>query len=129
MTKVKIRVIIGQDGNPDFLLATRLIRALLGCLTNLESFELGLQLEEPADDRRKWRIDDSMFIKSSSLRELVLRVWTSDYDLSNKLNLTEEDALDIANELLRRLLKQEGFSDTIECFRRDNDSAATTESL
>ena len=68
-----------------------------------------------------------MFSKSLSLRELGLGVWTSPF-LVNAF-LTEEDELDFANELLRRILKQEDFSDTIEYFWRDNDTAASTESL
>ena len=46
MTKVKLRGIVGQHPNLDFLSTTRLIRASLGCLTSLASFELGLQLQE-----------------------------------------------------------------------------------
>ena len=127
MTKVELRGIVGQDPCLDFLSTTRLIRASLGCLTSLASFELGLQLQEATGERRKWRIDDSLFSKSPSLRELVVSVSTPQFGI--KAFLTEEDERDIANELLHRILKHEDFSDTIECFWRDNDTAASTESL
>ena len=128
MTKVKLHGVVGQHPNLDFLSTTRLIRASLGCLTSLASFELGLQLEEAPGERRKWRIDDCMFSKSPSLRELILSVWTP----LNAVEavLTEEDELYIANELLHRIWKKEGFNDTIEGFWPDNDTdaAVSTES-
>ena len=127
MTKVQLHGVVGQNPCLDFLSTTRLIRASLGCLTSLASFELGLQLQEPTGERRKWMIDDSMFSRSPSLRKLVVSVSTLQFAI--KALLTEEDERDIANELLHRILKQEDFSDTIECFWRDNDTAASTESL
>ena len=68
-----------------------------------------------------------MFSKSPSLRELIFSVWTPPDAL--EASLTEEDELDIARELLHRVSKKEGFSDTIEGFWRENDTAASTESL
>ena len=127
MTKVELRGIVGQNPYLDFLSTTRLIRASLGCLTNLASFALGLQLQDATGERRKWMIDDSMFSKSASLRELVLGVWSRQFAIDALL--TEEDELEIAKELLHRILKRDDFSDTIECFRRDKDTAASTESL
>ena len=126
MTKVELCGIVRTHSDPDFLSTTRLIRASLGCLTNLKSFELVLQLQESAHERREWRIDDSMFSKSPSLKKLVCRVWTSKHD--DSVSLTEVDGQDFANELLHRLLKQEDFSDNIECFCYDSDTAAATES-
>ena len=127
MTKVELRGVVGQNPNLDFLSTTRLIRASLGCLTALASFELDLQLLDTTDERRKWRIDDSMFSKSPSLRELVLGVWTPWRSIETLL--TEKGERDIANEILRRILKQEDFSDTIEYVWPDDDTAASTESL
>ena len=126
MTKVELRGVVGQELCLDFLSTTRLIRAGLGCLTSLESFKLGLELHDAVGERRKWRIDDSMFSMSSSLRELVLGVWSNQDHV--EIMLAEEDEPDIAKELLHRILKRGDFSDTIECFRRDNDTAASTES-
>ena len=127
MTKVELRGIVGQNPCLDFLSTTRLIRASLGCLTSLVSFELGLQLQGATGELRKWRIDDSMFSKSASLRELILCVWSPQFTVDTLL--TEEEELEIAKELLHRILKREDFSHTVECFWRDNDTAASTESL
>lgn len=123
MTRIELRGLVAENSYINFLSTTRLIRASLGCLTSLVSFRLGLELHEAVGARRKWRIDDSMFSKSPSLRKLVLGVWSG-----AEIVFAEENGLEIAKELLRRILKKEGFSDIIEYFWPDNDTTAPTES-
>lgn len=131
MTKVELH---GQiDGEHlDFLPANRLIRTGLGCLTSLTSFELNLGLGVCRDDIANWKIDDCMFSKPSSLRKLVVDVQDFNTNEEKPARLlrkespylaTEEQKLHTAEELMRRMLKQEGFSGRIEHFWRSDRTA------
>lgn len=127
MTKVKVRV-AGRNQYPSFLSTSRLIRAGLGCLTNISSFELCLGIHDTTEARPElMMIDDSMFSKPPSLRKLVVGV--RDLKLCYDELKTEQYQLDIAQELMCRLLKQKEFSDTIELFRRVSISSTSTKSL
>lgn len=123
MTKVELHGQIGE-GYLDFLSASRLIRTGLGCLTSLTSLELNLGLGVCRSDTP---VDDCMFSKPSSLRKLVVSVQDFDTGQERPARLdrkesscfaTEEQKLDTAEELMRRILKQEGFRDRTEYFWR-----------
>lgn len=127
MTKVKVRI-AGSNLYPTFLSTSRLIRAGLGCLTNITSFELCLgNLDIIEAQPELMMIDDSMFSKPPSLRKLVVGVRKSDLYLDGPQ--TEQDQLDIAKELVRRILKQKDFSDTVELFRRLKNTPASRYSV
>ena len=126
MTKVEVRM-VGNFQSLDFLSCSRLIRAGLGCLTNLTSFEVSLEIHDYFDKQQLWRIDDYMFSKPPSLKKLVVGVWDSELTLDGLA--AEEEQLDIAKELVHRILKQEDFSDMIESFQPYDNTYASTESL
>lgn len=132
MTKIEIHGQVKRQ-NLDFLSASRLIRTGLGCLTSLTSLELNLEVSDCAEGLY-WRIDDCMFSKPSSLRKLVVDV--RDFCISMQKYgrlllkeslspLSEEDKLGVAEELMLRMLKQEGFCDKTESFWRHHESSAS----
>ena len=128
MTKVKVRI-AGGNLRPTFLSTSRLIRAGLGCLTNITSFEICLGIHDTLSlGPARMMIDDSMFSKPPSLRKLVVGVRELDFHYVG-FN-PEQEQLDIAKELSRRILKREDFSDMKELFRRHlENTSASTESL
>ncbi len=122
MTKVELH---GQVGGPpmlDFLSASRLIRMGLGCLTSLTSLELNLSFFNNIDILRMSQIDDCMFSKPSSLRKLVIDVQSFDPFMLRPVQafelVDEARKLEAAEELVRRILKQEGYGDKTESFWR-----------
>lgn len=128
MTKVELHGTVDDIKRISFLSISRLIRAGLGCLTSLSSLELHLKFLHYFNRKRglrKWMIDDSMFSKPSSLRKLVIDVHNLDLGhhrhrprfITDELVLANDnERLVIAEELMHRMLKQEGFRDTIERF-------------
>ena len=124
MTKVELRGNVADMSFQavPFSTASRLVRMGLGCLTRLTSFEL--ELGYNWEDRfAAWRIDDCLFSKPSSLKRLVvtlrnLEEWTFDkkeYD-QPELFAMHQEVLAIAKELMRRMVKEEGFNDMEERF-------------
>lgn len=134
MTKIKIHGQVRESHNLNFLSASRLIRTGLGCLSSLTSLELNLEVSDCAETEGLWwRIDDCMFSKPSSLRKLVVdvRSFYISKERRGRLlikesqwSLSEEDKLGIAEELVLRMLKQEGFCDKTESFWRHHESSA-----
>ena len=123
MTKVELRGNISNSSVEGVQLskASRLVRMGLGCLTSLTSFELKLgYLWE--DWVGGWKIDDCLFSKPSSLKKLVVTVQNVDpkrlyeqaVDHPEFLTLQDKQSLAIAEDVLRRLTKREGFHDMEE---------------
>ena len=125
MTKVEICGNFGTRKSVDFVSASRLIRMALGCFTSLASLELTLNIWKPIDEGRDWTIDDSIFIKPPTLTKLVVDVRIYERR-SGGNHASEEDVRDTAEELLHRIMKQKGFTDTTEPFWRNTKSAAST---
>lgn len=126
MTKVKVHI-SGSNQHRGFLFTSRLIRAGIGCLTSITSFELSLGTHDVTGAQiEPMMIDDSMFSKPPSLRRFVVAVreGKSCYDDLK----TEHNQLDMAKELIRRILKEKDFSDTIECFLPLDYTSTSTES-
>lgn len=132
MTKVELHSQIGHENFLDLLSTSRLIRTGLGCLTSLANLELNLAIFYIGGDLPWWWIDDYMFSKPSSLRKLVVDV--QDIDMGMALARRIDDSrilapgdhkLDSAKELMRRMLKQEGFRDTRERFWPFSETAAS----
>ena len=104
-----------------FSWASRLIRMGLGCLTSLTSFEL--KLGYIWEDRLKtWNTDDCLFSKPSSLKKLVVTIRKMDsaglYERAvtepHLLILQRRESLMIAEEIMRRMVKEDGFHDREE---------------
>ena len=129
MTRVEFCIsYLGIETSPGGILTmSRLIRAALGCLTNLTSLELSLKIHGPTDLQREWKIDDSWFSKPPSLRKLIVNVHDSE-DTEEKASF-EGVKLEAAEEFVRRILKEEDFSDTLEPFWRCEENAASGEPL
>ena len=135
MTKIEIHGQVVESQMLNFLSASRLIRTGLGCLTSLTSLELNLEVSDCAEtEGLYWRIDDCMFSKPSSLRKLVVDVRS--FYISTQRHgrfpikadqwpLSEEEKLGIAEELMLRMLKQEGFCDKTVSFCRPHESSAS----
>ncbi|CAD6580471.1 MAG: hypothetical protein ASARMPREDX12_009577 [Alectoria sarmentosa] len=114
MTKIEIHGQVVESQMLNFLSASRLIRTGLGYLTSLTSLELNLEVSDCAEtEGLYWRIDDCMFSKPSSLRKLVVDV---------RSFYIKEEKLGIAEELMLRMLKQEGFYDQDRLFLGVNES-------
>ena len=128
MTRIELCSNVGAEMSPrNILMMSRLIRAGLGCLTSLKSLELSLTVYGNPDLRRAWRIDDSMFSKPSTLRKLIMNVHDT-VDTEEKSSI-EGIKLEAAEEFVRRILKEEEFSDTLESFWRYEENAASREPL
>ena len=117
MKKIEIHGIV--DGI-DFLWASRLIRAGLGCLTSLTSLKLNLKTTDCISSQQTWMIDDSMFSKSTSMEKLLIDVkmfgrfeWTVG---SLEWRMIQEQARLISLKLVHQISKQEGFSDVARSF-------------
>ena len=135
MTKIEIHGQVVESQMLNFLSASRLIRTGLGYLTSLTSLELNLEVSDCAEtEGLYWRIDDCMFSKPSSLRKLVVDVRS--FYISTQRHgrfpikadqwpLSEEEKLGIAEELMLRMLKQEGFCDKTVSFWRPHESSAS----
>ena len=121
MTKVELRDHVGCEVEfRDFLAASRLVRMGLGCLTSLKSLELNLRISDYNEEVFPLNIDDCMFSKPSSLRKLVVDLQNSTFNMGGhwfeiKL-IKDEDQMKLAEELMRRMLKQKDFCDKTECF-------------
>lgn len=124
MTNVELHAQIGDQRDPSFRSATRLIRTGLDCLTNLAIFKLSLNLFQQDQELLKWTIDDTVFSKPSSLRKFVVDVrifnaclWRFGRVASkDHIVATEDVNINMAEEFSRRFLKQGGFSDETEDF-------------
>ena len=127
MTKVEVYGSVGRSPFLDFLSTSRLIRAGLGCHTNLMSFKLNLEPYGSIDQRRKWMIDDSLFSKPPSLNKLVIGIWGREN--GDEMPTPGEDQEAVAKELLDRIVKREDFTDMTELFLSDNGTAASTKAL
>ena len=136
MTKVGIHGQVGERrsmGYLKFSWASRLIRTGLGCLTSLTSLELNLKYFGSGDQLQYWNIDDCMFSKPSSLRKLVVSIET-DLEEHERRTATQDrmrailskETLYIAEEIVWRILKQEGFHDKKERLLSFYKSGATT---
>ena len=124
MTKVEIENRVGGSCFTDFLSFSRLIRAGLSRLTNLASLKLSLMICDNVSKRQDWKIDDCMFSKPASFRQLSVDVRNSVMTKAEE-KLTEKDAFELAKRLVHRILKLEGFSDKTESFWRCNEVAAS----
>ena len=123
MTKVELHGNVSDTSNEvlQFSWASRLIRLGLGCLTSLTSFELKLGYMW-GDSVGEWKIDDCLFSKPSSLKKLVVTLQHKEagtvYKLAGDqpgfLTLQHQDSRVIAEEVMRRMVKQEGFTDMEE---------------
>ena len=123
MTKVELRGNVSDTWAQavQSLRASRLVRTGLGCLTSLTSFELKLGYIW-ADRLGDWRIDDCLFVKPRSLKKLVVTVqnvnpwalYESAVGEPRLLALQHRESLVIAEEVMRRLVKQEGFHEMEE---------------
>ena len=123
MTKVELRGNVSETSIQalEFSRASRLIRLELGCLTSLTSFELKLGYLW-GDRVDEWNIDDCLFSKPSSLRKLVVtthnlvaeRLYEQAVDRPHFLTLQYNESLAIAEEFMRRIVKEEGFHDMEE---------------
>ena len=143
MTQIEIQGQIGDSKKPseypDFLSATRLIRTGLDCLTSLTSLELKLEILGDGEVLSKWRIDDCIFSKPPTLRKLTIAVQAGVTKLDSSVQRlrkfrrtlpsrtlpTEDDKLEIAKELMRRLLRQEGSGDKTEYIWRFDETVAS----
>ena len=123
MTKVELRGNVSNTSNQGvpFFMVSRLVRMGLGCLTSLTSFELKLgYLWE--DWVGGWKIDDCLFSKPSSLKKLVVtahnvepeELYKQAADHPEFLTLQDKESLTIAEDVMRRMLKREGFLDMEE---------------
>ena len=123
MTKVELHGRVSGHclQNVEFLWASRLVRMGLGCLTSLTSFELKLGYIW-ADMLGGWSIDDCLISKPPSLKKLVVTIRNVDpwglYEsaVSEPRLLTGQhrESLMIAEEVMRRIVKEEGFRDMEE---------------
>ena len=123
MTKVELRGTVSEASilALEFSRVSRLIRLGLGCLTSLTSFELKLGYLW-GDSVGEWKIDDYLFSKPASLRKLVVTlqhkkpgtVWGKVGDQPGFLTLQHQDSRVIAQEVMRRMVKKEGFTDMEE---------------
>ena len=104
-----------------FSRASRLVRFGLGCLTSLTSFELKLGYAW-GDWVGEWNIDDCLFSKPPSLKKLVVTLQHNGAGTVSKqaddqpgfLTLQHQDSRVIVEEIMRRMVKQEGFTDVEE---------------
>ena len=104
-----------------FSRASRLVRVGLGCLTSLRSFELKLGYAW-GDCVGEWKTDDCLFSKPPSLKKLVVTLQHKEVGTVNKqagdqpgfLTLQHQDSRVIVEEIMRRMVKQEGFTDMEE---------------
>ena len=121
MTKVELHGRVGGNDSLDFLWTSRLVRMGLGCLTSLTSLELNLKFPGSRSAISQWRIDDCMFSKPSSLRKLVVDLQYPNTSMRRrwrKLKFVDEGyKLEAAEELMRQMLKENGFRDKTKCFR------------
>lgn len=123
MTKVELRGNVSDTWAQavQFLRASRLVRMGLGCLTSLTSFELKLGYIW-ANMLGGWSIDDCLFSKPPSLKKLVVTVRNVDpwglYESAvgepRLLTWQQRESLMIAEEVMRRMVKEEGFHDLEE---------------
>ena len=116
MTKQELHGQVGDEDFLDNLLASRLIRTELGCLTGLASLELDLSNVDPDHGPWQWKINHSKFSKPSPLKKLVVDVRKTSVERleqsianESKMLAIKEDKLDIVVGLVRRIIQEEGF--------------------
>ena len=123
MTKVELRGNVSEASFEalEFSRASRLVRLGLGCLTSLTSFELKLGYLW-RDSVGEWKIDDCLFSKPASFKKLVVTLQHGEggtlsgpvADQPGYLTLHHQDSRVIAETVMRRMVKQEGFTDMEE---------------